>query len=82
LELGNKLRDIIKNLDKIENFVSKRETFAGVSQRKLMRGVTNKQLYSVMIKWFLQQREEGTPISGSMILNKAKYFFFQEIRDS
>jgi hypothetical protein len=67
--------DIIKNQDKIENFVSDCETFARVSQRKLMKGETNEQLDSVMVKWFLQQRTEGTPISGPMILNKAKYFF-------
>jgi hypothetical protein len=47
---------------------------AGISKRKTLHGPNNIDLDKVAYEWFCQRRSEGIPISGPMIMVKAKSY--------
>lgn len=68
------VRDIIKNRLKLETFVLSSDTLKASDTRKSMKESTFKKLDEQMIKWFLQKRSEGIPISGPMCVAQAQSF--------
>jgi hypothetical protein len=47
---------------------------AGISKRKTLRGPNNIDLDKVVYEWFRLRRSEGIPISGPMLMEKAKSY--------
>ncbi|KAJ3649085.1 hypothetical protein Zmor_020847 [Zophobas morio] len=68
------VRDIVKNKTNLQAFLLQADSTQVVSQRKTMKASTFEELEQAMIKWFLQKRAEGTPISGPMCLRQAQLF--------
>lgn len=71
------IRDIIKNKQKLEQFISKSDSSKCLSERKSIKGSAFKELDDAMTKWFIQKRAEGVPISGPMCLRQAQNFHTQ-----
>lgn len=67
------INDIKKKQDEILNFASQMEQLAGpVSKiRKTMKPASNELLDEAVWIWFVQKRNEGIPISGQMICDRA-----------
>ncbi|KAG8238835.1 hypothetical protein J437_LFUL018469 [Ladona fulva] len=69
------VRDLIKNREKIEEFVSKSDSSSCIANRKTLKGPTFQELDDLLAKWFLQKRAEGVPISGHMCTSQAQRFW-------
>ncbi|XP_046397787.1 jerky protein homolog-like [Ischnura elegans] len=50
---------------------------AGPSNRKTMNSASYEELDAAMLQWFTQRRAEGTPLSGPVVTDKAKFFYKQ-----
>ncbi|XP_046386326.1 jerky protein homolog-like [Ischnura elegans] len=66
--------DIKGQREKLLQFVSESDSLAGISKRRNIRGPSNNEVDKVVYEWFRQRRSEGVPISGGIIMEKAKYF--------
>jgi hypothetical protein len=66
--------DIKAQKDQILQFVAESDSMAGISKRKTLRGPNNIDLDIVVYEWFRQRRSEGIPISGPMLMEKAKSY--------
>lgn len=69
------VRDLIKNREKIGEFVSKSDSFTPIAGRKTIKGSKFQDLDDLMAKWFLQKRAEGVPISGYMCTTQVQRFY-------
>ncbi|XP_053969096.1 jerky protein homolog-like [Anastrepha ludens] len=68
------ISDFKKNSSAILKFASNLQFEDGSPSRKNMKTAENKELEQAMIKWFLQQRSIGNPLSGPILCEKAKIF--------
>lgn len=68
------VRDIVKSKEKLESFVARADSFTETNTRKSLKGSMYKDLDSAMVKWFLQKRAEGVPVSGPMCTQQAQFF--------
>jgi hypothetical protein len=60
--------------NKILQFVAGSVSMAGISKRKTLRGPNNIDLDKMVYEWFRQHMSEGIPISGPMLMEKAKSY--------
>jgi hypothetical protein len=60
--------------NKILQFVAESVSMVGILKRKILHGPNNIDLEKVVYEWFRQHRSEGIPISGSMLMEKAKSY--------
>ena len=65
------VHDIIKQKLKLKDFVAERER-ENASTRKKMRLSDDDALDKAVYLWFVQERSKGTPISGPLIMEKAR----------
>uniref|UniRef100_A0A8C4SR40 HTH CENPB-type domain-containing protein n=1 Tax=Erpetoichthys calabaricus TaxID=27687 RepID=A0A8C4SR40_ERPCA len=73
--IGNQtVRDIVRKKDELYKFVPSSDTFNGMSARKTTKGSKFDDLDRAVFEWFKQKRAEGCPVSGSLLLEKAKWF--------
>ncbi|KAJ8930399.1 hypothetical protein NQ314_016794 [Rhamnusium bicolor] len=68
--------DIKKNKTKILEYVSSGDK--GVGSRKTLKLSAYPAMEKSLYTWFLQERSRGTPLSGDILCEKAK-FFYQKI---
>ncbi|KAJ8928597.1 hypothetical protein NQ314_018803 [Rhamnusium bicolor] len=68
--------DIKKNTTKILEYVSSGDK--GVGSRKTLKLSAYPAMEKSLYTWFLQERSRGTPLSGDILCEKAK-FFYQKI---
>lgn len=66
--------DIRTNKEKIINFYAKADSLVKMKNRKTVRSSKNPSVEEALYIWFRQNRNAGVPISGPMILEKAKFF--------
>jgi hypothetical protein len=66
--------DITAQKNQILQFVAESDSMAEISKRKTLRGPNNIYLEKVVYEWFCQCRSEGIPISGPMLIEKAKSY--------
>lgn len=66
------LSDILRTEKKIEEF---KESVLDTDRRKKVRLADNPQLDKSLIAWFSQERDKGNPITGDLILEKAKILY-------
>ncbi|KAL0852532.1 hypothetical protein ABMA27_017022 [Loxostege sticticalis] len=64
------VRDLIKNRGKIEEFVSKSDSFTSITGRKTIKESTFQDRDDLMAKWFLQKRA-GVPVLRHMCTSQA-----------
>lgn len=64
--------DISKNKQKILQFYASSDSNAGIANRKSMRPAKDVNLDAVVYEWFRQRRDEGVPITGPLLCEKAK----------
>lgn len=69
------VRDIVKNKDKLVTFACSSDTNFAMANRKTMKKSSYEELDECLREWFMQQRAQGTPVSGPICMTKAKYFF-------
>uniref|UniRef100_A0A8C8SCB4 Uncharacterized protein n=1 Tax=Pelusios castaneus TaxID=367368 RepID=A0A8C8SCB4_9SAUR len=73
--IGNQtVRDIVRKKDELYKFVTSSDTFNGTSARKTTKGSKFDNLDRAVFEWFKQKRAEGCPVSGPLLLEKAKWF--------
>ena len=60
----------------ILKFTDSIETTEGL-KRKSLKLADDERLDKALYAWFIQQRSTGTPISGPLLLEKAKHFTMQ-----
>jgi hypothetical protein len=60
--------------DQILQFVAESDSVTGILKRKTLHGPNNIDLDKVVYVWFRQGRSEGIPISGPMLMEKAKSY--------
>ncbi|RXM94766.1 Jerky protein homolog-like [Acipenser ruthenus] len=71
--VGNStISDIKKSAPQLEAFAFKMKRTPFSRKRKVMRAVEDQALERVLYRWFLQQRLLGAPMSGPIIIEKAK----------
>ncbi|KFM65526.1 Jerky protein, partial [Stegodyphus mimosarum] len=66
--------DIKKQKDELMKFASQSVTTEKLASRKTLKKPKLEQLDSVLFKWFSAVRSEGKPVTGPMIVEKAKKF--------
>ncbi|CAL4131851.1 unnamed protein product [Meganyctiphanes norvegica] len=67
-------RDIIKKDAELRKFVSDSQTERGLFIKKNISKGRYPQLDECLFQWFLQRRAENVPMSGSMLMCKAKWY--------
>jgi hypothetical protein len=73
--VGNStIGDIIKSKDKIDKFFQDIDCKKTLSCRKTVHRAKDDNLDKALKKWFLQERDKGSPISGDIIIEQAKIF--------
>uniref|UniRef100_A0A8C4TJD3 Jerky protein homolog-like n=1 Tax=Erpetoichthys calabaricus TaxID=27687 RepID=A0A8C4TJD3_ERPCA len=68
------VRDIVRKKDELYKFVTSSDTFNGTSACKTTKGSKFDDLDRAVFEWFKQKRAEGCPVSGPLLLEKAKWF--------
>ncbi|XP_045473872.1 jerky protein homolog-like [Harmonia axyridis] len=68
------VRDILKQKDKLLHFASRSDSLKGTMSRKTTKKPNFEELDNAVYEWFQQKRVEGHPISGPLLLDKAKWF--------
>jgi len=63
--------DIVKQKHKLKDFIAERQR-EDCSSRKKMRKSDDNSLDKAVYLWFIQERSKGTPISGPLIMEKAR----------
>ncbi|GBM57218.1 Jerky [Araneus ventricosus] len=66
--------DIKKQKDELMKFASQSVTTEKLASRQTLKKPKLEQLDSVLFKWFSAERSEGKPVTGPMIVEKAKKF--------
>ncbi|XP_072426251.1 transcription termination factor 3, mitochondrial isoform X1 [Chiloscyllium punctatum] len=66
--------DIKKQREKLFKFCAESDTVQGISERKMLRRAKSADHDDALYKWFRHRRSEGLPISGTMLMEKAKQF--------
>lgn len=66
--------DIRNQRAKLEAFVSKTETTKAVETRQTTKKPKSENLDSALYTWFSAKRSEGKPVTGPMLIEKAKLF--------
>ena len=69
------VRDILKQKDKLMQFVASSDNSTSMKKRKSMKSSTFEELDAALLCWVSQVRSEGTPVSGPIVAAKAKQFF-------
>lgn len=64
--------DIKSKEEKIRSYVVRTEKGPGV--RKTLKAPENLQLEDALFTWFIEQRRKNVPLSGEILMEKAKYF--------
>lgn len=64
--------DIKKKEEQIRSYVVKTEK--GPGARKTLKTPENPQLEDALFTWFIEQRRKNVPLSGDILMEKAKYF--------
>uniref|UniRef100_A0A8C4RMN9 HTH CENPB-type domain-containing protein n=1 Tax=Erpetoichthys calabaricus TaxID=27687 RepID=A0A8C4RMN9_ERPCA len=73
--IGNQtVRDIVRKKDELYKFVTSSDTFNGTSAHKTTKGSKFDDLDIAVFEWFKQKHTKGCPVSGPLLLNKAKWF--------
>ncbi|XP_028661789.1 jerky protein homolog-like [Erpetoichthys calabaricus] len=73
--IGNQtVRDIVRKKDELYKFVTSSDAFNWTSARKTTKGSKFDDLDRAVFEWFKQKRAEGCPVSGPLLLEKAKWF--------
>lgn len=67
------IHDIKNKKDKIESFFKSSDKSAGV--RKTLKSGEFPQVEDALYSWFMQERSRHTPISGDILMEKAKFFY-------
>ncbi len=63
--------DIVKQKDRLTSYIAERDTKNGGSRKK-MRAADDDNLDRAVYLWFTQERSKGNPISGPVIMEKAR----------
>ncbi|GBM60398.1 Jerky protein [Araneus ventricosus] len=66
--------DIKLQKDKLMKFASSAETSKASDERRTLQQPQHEKLDIILYDWFLLKREEGIPISGPMLMEKARDF--------
>ncbi|GBM09189.1 Jerky [Araneus ventricosus] len=66
--------DIKLQKDKLMKFASSAETSKASDERRTLQQPQHEKLDKILYDWFLLKREEGIPISGPMLMEKARDF--------
>lgn len=66
--------DIKKQKDKLREFVAQSVTSKSIDTRQTLKKPKLDQLDSVLYTWFSVKRSEGKPVTGPMLIEKAKQF--------
>ncbi|GBM02529.1 Jerky [Araneus ventricosus] len=66
--------DIKLQKDKLMKFASSAETSKASDERRTLQQPQHEKLDNILYDWFLLKREEGIPISGPMLMEKARDF--------
>ncbi|XP_048385233.2 LOW QUALITY PROTEIN: jerky protein homolog [Stegostoma tigrinum] len=66
--------DIKKQREKLFKFCAESDTVKGINERRMLHRAKSADHDNVLYKWFRQRRSEGLPISGAMLMEKAKQF--------
>lgn len=75
LNIGSStIYDIKKQKDELMKFASQSATTEKLASRQTLKRPKLEQLDSVLFKWFSAVRSEGKPVTGPMIVEKAKKF--------
>ena len=69
------VRDILKQKDKLTEFAASSDNSSAMKKRKSMKSTTLEELDATLLRWVIQVRNEGTPVSGPTVVAKAKQFF-------
>ena len=64
------LRKIVQCADEVINKSNDLE----FKTKKTMKSTENAELEAALLKWFIQKRDSGQPISSTMLLEKARIF--------
>lgn len=64
--------DIKKKEEQIRSYVVRTEK--GPGARKTLKTPENPQLEDALFTWFIEQRRKNVPLSGDILMEKAKYF--------
>jgi hypothetical protein len=67
--------DIRKQKDELLKFYSATELTKAITERHVLRKPKLEQLDIVLYEWFMVKRSEGVPISGPMLIEKAKELY-------
>lgn len=62
------VKDIQKQADKIQNHVAKMDK---IVERKTMKRARNERLDNAMFEWYIKKRNEGFPLTRSVMIEKA-----------
>jgi hypothetical protein len=68
------LYDIRNQKDELFKFASESESSNNIHQRRSMKRPKFEKLDDVLYVWFLERRRKGMPISGPMLIEKAREF--------
>ncbi|XP_028658938.1 jerky protein homolog-like [Erpetoichthys calabaricus] len=68
------VRDIVQKKGELYKFVTSSDTFNGTSAHKTTKGSKFDDLDRAVFEWSKQKRAEGCPVSGPLLLEKAKWF--------
>ncbi|KAK9686916.1 Tc5 transposase DNA-binding domain [Popillia japonica] len=71
------ITDIKRNKNRLRNFA---RTESGPGKRKTLRQPEYPHMENALHTWFLQQRLKNAPISGSLLAEKAKFFFKEMVQ--
>ncbi|XP_064423076.1 jerky protein homolog [Latimeria chalumnae] len=66
--------DLRGQKDKILKFYSESDSVKGMAKRKTLRGPQSSDLDNVLYEWFRQRHCQGVPVSGPMLMEKAKAY--------
>lgn len=67
--------DLKKQKPQLENFVSQSATVKSLDKRQTLKKPKLENLDSALWTWFSAKRAEGKPVTGPMIIEKAKIFY-------
>jgi hypothetical protein len=67
--------DIRKQKDQLRSFLASSENVKGLLKRQTLKQPKLAQLDKVLYTWFTTMRSEGKPVTGPMIIEKAKSFY-------
>ncbi|XP_072324184.1 jerky protein homolog [Scyliorhinus torazame] len=66
--------DIRKQREKLFKFCAESDTVEGISERRTLHSAKSADHDGVLYEWFRQHRRKGLPVSGTMLMEKAKEF--------